>query len=579
MSRVLHGVGLLLLLAGGCRKAEPAAAPPPDKRIYQLELIADEGESSGVYTQYPNYINMIARVTNGRITTTDRDGKVVPDFSNPDYYVTGLTAASGSKGNFSILENGVAVEAGLRVQSVEETLRLHVNLLLDVSGSVGDAGLLQAKNAAKRLVARPCTPNEEQARPSPCFSYAYQAWDPSTKTATPRKEKWRSVLKENQVVNLYTFSDTVRRIDLRQTDDQDRRYSDKARQVLDTIDQAVVLGVDSTNLYGAFLAGLDDLRRVRSLGSPTKGLVDGMVVAFTDGSHTSGDVVHRGETLSPTQAIARIRKLRGSRSDLRSLRVVTIAVESPELQESILSGDLAGGGVRDLQNAGYLRVKNFGQLHGKFDEAFALIDRYASSMYRIYYRSPKTGTQTVNIDLRVTCGRCERTADGAIPDYATAAVSVETNGFYQVPPGVYINDPLLDKAGKPDRVGLGDAALVGPEALTVRPRSPLPEAMQSVQALVMANHPQQAIQSAANTDVLRLHTYVRANDNRFRPEYSVVSSDESVVAVRGVGHLTVIESVAVIECLKKGSATISVTDTANGRLQDSIAVTCAVDAK
>lgn len=568
-----------VLFGSGCHKqAETTSPPPKQKKVYRLEVVGSDDGNGGVYTQYPNYINMIARVTNGLVTRTNKDGRTVPDFSNPDYYVTGLRPATESGGNFSILENGVEVEveAGLRVQSLSESLQLHTNLLLDVSGSVGEAGLLQTKNASKRLFARPCTSDELAARPTPCFSYRYSDWDAQAGQVVKKTEKWRSMLKENQVVRIFVFSDKVTQVALRQTDGEGNRYKDKARQVLDTIDREIALGVDSTNLYGALLAGLEDLKQVRSLGDPARGLVDGIVVAFTDGAHTSGDIVHGGTTLSPEEAIARILRVRGEADNRRGLRLITIGVDTPELKETIATGDMAGGGVRDLQNAGYLGVKSYNKLSSRFDEAFLLIDRYAGSLYRVYYRTPKTGSQTVQIELQVTCPRCERAPDGSIPDHARARASVETRAFYQMPPGVYIDDPVLGSDGAPDVARLGDDALRGPDALTIRARSAPPTS--DAYRLVLANHPERSVGNPQHTQLLRLHTYVRANDNRFRPAYTVTSSAESVLTVHGVARMSAIESVALVECLSAGSATVTVTDQANGKLSDTIACECATGA-
>ncbi|TFH05992.1 MAG: hypothetical protein E4H09_01085 [Spirochaetales bacterium] len=108
--------------------------------MYQIRLVSDANQNRSISTQFPNYVNMRVRVTDRRGTTTDAAGNLIPDFSNPDYYVVGLepTAAGEPRGVFSVLENGVEVkvEAGLRVVP------------------------LQAKNAVKRLIARPATDEE-----------------------------------------------------------------------------------------------------------------------------------------------------------------------------------------------------------------------------------------------------------------------------------------------------------------------------------------------------------------------------------------------------------------------------------
>lgn len=546
--------------------------------VYQLDLASGQDQNRSVYTQYPNYVNMLVRVTNGKITTTDANGNVIPDFSNPEYYVVGLepTADGQPKGNFSVLENNVEVkvEAGLRVQPLEE-LALHINVLLDVSGSIGEAGLVQAKNAVKRLIARPATPAEIAADDPELFSYSYRAYDTTAKSFAQRNEIWKPILKENQIVTIYTFSDTVTKVALREHDASGKRYPDKARQLLDTIDRNISLGVDSTNLYGALLAGLNDLSAVRTLSDPTRGFVDGVVVAFTDGSHTSGNIQYRGETLTPKQAIARIRRLRGDLTDLQSLRVITIAVRTPELQETIRTGDLTGGGLRDIQNAGYLRVDNYSALKDRFTEAFELIDRFTRSLYWIYYRSPKSGFQTVNIDLRVNCNNCEKDENGDIPSYARIRESVQTNGFYQVLPGVFINDPILDDQGRvaniPDSSG-NNAALLGPQRIELMNNPSTQVTSNRLYSQILANNPDQIVMNPENTEMLRIHTYVRANDNRYKPQYTITSSDPSVVAIIGYSSLTAIESVALIEGRKNGVATIRVVDTANGNLQDTIVV-------
>jgi hypothetical protein len=77
--------------------------------------------------------------------------------------------------------------------------------------------------------------------------------------------------------------------------------------------------------------------------------------------------------------------------------------------------------------------------------------------------------------------------------------------------------------------------------------------------------------------MLRIHSYVRANDNRFKPEYIITSSNESVVSVIGYAALTAIESVALIECLKPGTASIKVIDVANGNIQKTILIKSEVD--
>jgi hypothetical protein len=551
--------------------------------IYHLELISDDNQNRSVFAQYPNYINMLVRVTNGKITTTDPDGNLIPDFSNPDYYVVGLepTVYGQSKGNFFVLENGieVKVEAGLRVVPLEE-LELHINLLLDVSGSMGEVGLIQAKNAIKRLIARPCTESEIAANDPGCFNYRYIDWDDKSNSFVERNEVWKSILKENQIITIYTFSDTVKKLQLREFDDSGNRYNDKAQQLLDTIDKNIRLGVDSTNLYGALLAGLDDLSSIRMLNDPKQGFIDGIVIAFTDGSHTTGDIQYHGKTLTPKQAIQEILRLRGGLTDIQSLRVITIAVDSPELRVTIKEGDLAGGGLRDIQNAGYLWVDNYRKLKAKFIQAFELIDRYTRSLYWIYYRTPKTGIQTVDIELFVDCKRCETDPDGNIPLYAKIIESVQTTGFYHVLPGVYINDPILDEQGNLAQIldDNGDnIAVFGPERIKVVTNNETDIHKTRVYSLILANNPGDYVMNKSNTALLRIHTYVRANDNRFKPEYKITSSNESIVNVIGYASLTVIESVALIECLKKGTATIEVIDTANGNLRDTIIVESQID--
>ena len=573
--------GSLMLVAGliglvGCKKK--VEGPDPDPRQFQLELLSGEGDEPAVHTQYPNYINMIVRVTDGRITQPGPDGQPVPGVSNPDYYVVGLKPQDpDGKGHFSVLENGetVQVEAGLRVASLEDSLRLQVNLLLDVSGSVGEAGLIRAKNASKRMVARPCGPNEIARNDKRCFPYVYQDLDEASGEIVTKEELWRSVLKENETVQLYAFSDTVRPVPLRELDAKGERYPSKTRRILDTLDQDIQLGVDSTNLYGALLRGLEDLKATRSLDNPVKGIEDGLVILFTDGSHTSGNLTHEGQTFTPSQAIARIRELRGDLGELDALPVITIALESPALRETIPDGEMKGGGVKELQNAGYLRVDNYKGLNARFDEAFELVDRYARSLYRVYYRTPKTGSQRVDLELQVTCPRCLKNDAGEPPEEARLRQSIETRSFYQAVPGVYIEDPILAADGTPARATHGDKALTGLERITLAPHPDRDLRGEDAYEMVLANHPYQQVRNPARAELLRLHTYVRASDDRTSPSYAVASSDESVLKVRGVARLTPIESVALVECLVPGIATFTATDEANGGLSRTITVDCA----
>ncbi|MDA3849856.1 MAG: hypothetical protein PF447_01140 [Spirochaetaceae bacterium] len=551
--------------------------------MYNLDLVSDESENLSINTQYPNYINMLVRVTDGKITTTDQDGNRIPDFSNPDYYVVDLepTLENPERNYFSILENqtAVKVEAGLRVVPLEE-LELHIIVLLDVSGSVGEAGLIQAKNAVKRLFARPCTQDEIDSALPGSFPYSYTAWDSHSSSFIEKNEVWVSTLKQNQIVTIYAFADTVQPVALRQLDSAGNRYPDKARQLLDTIDKQIQLGVDSTNLYGAYLAGLSELRAIRSLDDPKRGFVDGMIIAFTDGAHTSGDIRYKGQLYTPTQAIQRIHGLRGELTDLQSLRIINIAVKSPELQETITQGNLAGGGLRDIQNAGYLRVDKYNQLSNRFADAFELIDRYTRSLYWIYYRTPKTGYQDVDIDLRVGRRNILDKKGENIPDYARIYQTIQTDGFYQVLPGVYINDPILDTHGQIAELfddNENNLAYQGTSSIQVNTQTEMDSIDSSLYSLITANNPNRSVMNRGNTELLRIHTYVRANNNRYKPLYQIVSSDESIVAVIGHTSLTVIESVALIECRKPGTATIEVTDLANGNLVKTIVIESNID--
>ena len=551
---------------------------------YNLELVSDEQKNRNIYTQYPNYVNMLVRVTDGNVTTKDSQGNRIPDFSNPDYYVVGLEPQAGApntRSAFTVLENDIQikVEAGLRVVPLEE-LELHINILLDVSGSMGETGLLHAKNAVKRLIARPCTQAEIEAEDPEAFEYQYLDWDAETSSVVMRNEIWKSILKENQIVKIYTFSDTVRILNLRETDSKGERFPDKTRQLLYTIDESVKLGVDSTNLYGALLAGLDNLNSIRSLNDPRKGFVDGVIVAFTDGSHTSGNIEYKGSNLTPNQAILKIHEIRGELDDLHSLRVITIAVNTPELRKSIKSGDLAGGGLRDIQNAGYLQVDNYGKLKAKFIEAFELIDRYTRSLYWIYYRSPKSGFQEVDIKVLVARPRFKKNFIDDVPPEATILEKISTNGFYQMLPGVYINDPILDSQGLPAQIldaNSNNKALMGPDNIEVFTDEEKKVQNTRVYSLIRTNNPNEVIINTANTALIRLHSYVRANDNRFKPEYVITCSDNSIVKVIGYASLTAIESVALIECLKPGSAVIKVVDIANGNLENEVEIISKID--
>ena len=115
-------------------------------------------------------------------------------------------------------------------------------------------------------------------------------------------------------------------------------------------------------------------------------------------------------------------------------------------------------------------------------------------------------------------------------------------------------------------------ALLGPDSLEITPDPSNSIETRGIYDLILANNPDVTVENPSNARLIRVHTYMRANDNRNSPEYSVTSSDESVVAVIGHTALTVIESVVLIEARRDGTAVIEIVDTANNNFSDSITI-------
>lgn len=186
--------------------------------------------SRGLSTEYPSVIKAALHVH------TTKDGKPV----------NGLT-----RNHFEVLEDGVKVsraESFLDLVPVDQIpYTMKTVLMLDVSQSVGEAGLDKIKEIADEMI-----------------------WD---------SEESVSRLLPGQQIAIYTFDDVVR---LRTTGTPFTSNALQLRQIIADI----TLGNPSTDLYGAIAEGVDTWSDFYGLDAITTGAL----IVITDGNDTAARV-------------------------------------------------------------------------------------------------------------------------------------------------------------------------------------------------------------------------------------------------------------------------------------------------
>lgn len=167
----------------------------------------------------------------------------------------------------------------------------------------------------------------------------------------------------------------------------------------------IQLGFPSTNLYGAFITGLNRWNDVFS----TSGIQKGFLVLFTDGDDTQGS-----NTLQ--QAIS----ARGNKS--------TYIVG--------LGSDLTPSVLNELANPSpYHKADKVSDLKPVFENIQKDIQKYANSFYWLNYMTPKrTGSHSLTIEVK------ENTNTGADAShvgsfYANNFISVMRGAFVNIAPG------------------------------------------------------------------------------------------------------------------------------------------------
>ena len=195
----------------------------------------------------------------------------------------------------------------------------------------------------------------------------------------------------NHAVAVYTFSDIPRMLcDFTGIDDK--------QVILDAID-GVTVDVAAPNLYQAVIEGVGQWPRLYSQGE----ISQGALVLFT-----AGDAGVDTATLE--QAV----EARGSR------RCYAIG----------LGTEVNPAALEALGNAGYFHLDDASQLETTLLDVQDAIEAYANSLYLLRYSSAARGAQSHTLHLEVL----------EPLESNTLEASFDSQPFYTVSPGIYIND-------------------------------------------------------------------------------------------------------------------------------------------
>ncbi len=204
---------------------------------------------------------------------------------------------------------------------------------------------------------------------------------------------------DQQEIAIYKFSETAELV-------QD--FTSDLGKLIAAIN-SIELGYLTTNLYGAVVTGAG-----RWQDSFTDAeIIQGAMIVFTDGSDTQGS-----------------HTLNEALSAISGKRVYTIGLGA-EIDPVVL---------QRIGNAGFYSTSNVTEITTKFLEIQLSLQKYANSFYSLEYMSPKRGNFVHSLKLTVKSN-----------PYVGANYyiygSFNSNGFYSVLPGLYINASSIYPSG------------------------------------------------------------------------------------------------------------------------------------
>ncbi|GJQ61929.1 MAG: hypothetical protein SCALA702_09820 [Melioribacteraceae bacterium] len=214
------------------------------------------------------------------------------------------------------------------------------------------------------------------------------------------------------------------------------KFSDQPEEILDFTSNksaliaainSIEVGFNTTNLYGAVIAGSEKWTNAFTLN----GIVQGAIVLFTDGSDTQGSY-----------------SLDDALTALGSKRCYTLG----------LGDDIDPIVLEILGNSGFYSTDDVNRVAEQFLEIQAELDKFANSFYILRYLSPKRGNEKHLLRLYIK----DNNYTGA-NSFITGEFN--SNGFYSVSPGLYINtSPALPN-------GINEISLNQNETVTVQAKS------------------------------------------------------------------------------------------------------------
>lgn len=204
---------------------------------------------------------------------------------------------------------------------------------------------------------------------------------------------------DNQEIAVYSFSEEVTLV-------QDFTGD---RELLVQAVESIPRGGNSTNLYGAYVAGVQRFTNIFT----TERINQGFMVVFTDGDDTQASY-----TLS--QAI-------GARGGKRVYMVG-------------LGKEIEPATLEELANPGIFSVSNTDELEQVFLNIQQDMVRYANSFYWLNYMSPKRNTASVSLQVEV------KNNSNTAGDFYYQG-NFNASGFEAATGGVYI-DPYIKGNGK-----------------------------------------------------------------------------------------------------------------------------------
>ena len=208
----------------------------------------------------------------------------------------------------------------------------------------------------------------------------------------------------NQKIAVWSFEDEpIRRQD----------FTNDVAVLLDAIN-AIELGTNSTNLYGAVDVGLDQWYDTYDVNK----IVQGFLIVLTDGEDT-----RRARELA--EIVERI--------EHEGKRVFTVGVgEEAFVPENIEALELLG-------SAGSYTFRNFSDLVRHFELIQDYLHRFANSFYNLYYLTPRvdTGMNTLEIQIERNTNNDDETN--------RIETAYNSDGLYAVSRGIYLDDTRYNR--------------------------------------------------------------------------------------------------------------------------------------